>query len=264
MKSNAVRNPFFFIVTPTYDRAEILKEFLKGLSAQSYVNWKAIVIHDGPDRDFCRDYQADPYPDSRVDFRNTAAHTADFGMTPRRVALNEIARTSLPFEYCLLWDDDNHFQPEALSTIAKKISETGFPDLLLVPFRCRGRVLPPENKGVGDLGLGELDSGCLAIRATCLEGLHDVGDGLALPETYRHDFEIFQRMRMLNRAIVVAQGMAPVGQYDGLRGYHRWVSRSRWAQRVFYWLSWRRLSNSLAAVVLRLKRGEGLLRARVE
>ena len=203
-------------------------------------------MHDGPNAAFYNDYVARTPSDSRIRFSLTERRTGDMGNSQRMQVLSEAAAKAGPDDYCVLWDDDNYFHPGALSLIAETLAGTGYPDLLLVPLKHRGKVLPPADKKISELARGDLDSGCFVLRAACYESIRPTLQ--AVEDCYLFDLTLFKAMRTGGGAVVGGFAMPPVGEYDGL---HASVGKTR-ATWVVYWLSLRRIAKAVDRLFRRL------------
>ncbi len=243
--SESSRSAVFHVITPTFRRSSVLRRFISALRKQSYPDWTGYVIHDGPNATFQQDYCGRPSPDARIHFSLTEKRTGDMGNSQRMQALHAAAAHAGPYDYCVLWDDDNYFFPHALASIAETLELTGFPDLLLVPLKVRGGVLPPPDKPVSNLDLGDVDAGCLVLRAACYDSIRQ--RLTEVEDCYLFEIEVFRAVRAGGGAVVSAYAMAPVGEYDGLHYPQVLVSRPR-AQ---WFLYWRRVGKALEKIFVR-------------
>jgi glycosyltransferase involved in cell wall biosynthesis len=209
------------VITPTYQRARLLRKFLARMERQSYPGWRLIVVHDGPDDAIKSLVDRARRADSRIAFSHTERRTNNYGVSPRIEGLHHMIR-GVGADYCVFWDDDNLFSRHALGRIAAAIVETDHPDLLLMPIRSDRRVLPPRGVPVESLDWGQVDTGCLVVRpALALESyesmlkLYPDGNPSVF---YTQDFKLFKLIREARPTprIRLASGR-PIGVHDGLR-----------------------------------------------
>jgi len=125
-------------------------------------------------------------------------------------------------DYFLFWDDDNLYDPAALSLVAAAVVRERRPDVLLVGMSYQGRVLPPAGVAACDITTGQIDTACIVVRpelaAAAYAGLLE--RKATAPDTpfYTQDFEEFKRIRTSVPAprVRIAREIV-VGIHDGLR-----------------------------------------------
>ncbi len=120
----SVRQPFFSIIIPSYNRPDLLKEALLSVINQSFEDWEVIIIDDG----------------SEIDVQEVVSQVQDIRIRyyyqehqGRSVARNNGISLALGKYVCFLDDDDllldNHlhsFYDEIIKSEIKKIWRTGY------------------------------------------------------------------------------------------------------------------------------------------
>ncbi len=108
-----LKNPYFSIVIPTYNRASMLKDTIASVQGQSFENWECIVVDDGS-TDQTKDILDEIIKtDHRI--RYLFQENAERG-----AARNNGASQSKGKYLCFL-DSDDHFLPEHLSVVYQEI-----------------------------------------------------------------------------------------------------------------------------------------------
>jgi hypothetical protein len=102
--------PRFSVVVPTYNTAEVLRECLAGLLAQTYEDWEAVVVDDGSTDATPAVVEEFAARDSRL----RPLRQPNAGVAAARNAGIVAARG----EWIALLDGDDHYFPWALATLA--------------------------------------------------------------------------------------------------------------------------------------------------
>ena len=208
------------ITTPSYRRLHILQKFLDRMPRQTYGDWRLIVVHDGPNPDAEALVGRAAARDPRITYAETAAKTNDVGVSPRAVGARYMCR-EVRADYCVFWDDDCHFSRRALRRIVDAIAAAGRPDLLLVPYRKDGEILPTPGARVDQLTWGQVDTACLVARPeVALEGYEYMRDAFRdQPPAFHYpsDYRFFQHVRDEVPGLTIrAAACRPIGLHDGL------------------------------------------------
>jgi glycosyltransferase involved in cell wall biosynthesis len=114
---NTATHPFFSIIIPTYNRADLLPKAINSVIAQSYTDWELIIVDDGS-KDNTREVVA-AYKDPRVKYiyQNNAERSA--------ARNNGIANATATY-LCFL-DSDDYYLPERLSRLYSALQQKNFP-----------------------------------------------------------------------------------------------------------------------------------------
>jgi GalNAc5-diNAcBac-PP-undecaprenol beta-1,3-glucosyltransferase len=116
--------PFFSIVIPTYNRADLIGLTLASVLAQTYARLEVLVVDDGSNDNTAE--VVGRYSDSRL------------GYYPKENAERGAARnyglTRAQGEYVLFLDSDDLFHPEHLATLHSKIKELGQPNFIATKY----------------------------------------------------------------------------------------------------------------------------------
>jgi glycosyltransferase involved in cell wall biosynthesis len=92
-------------IIPTYDRKFPLASLLASLLAQTNENWKATVIQDGIDGDYCFKLIRE-IGDKRISVYSTPKRYNDWGHS-----LREIGKQNSKADYVIMTGDDNYYMP---------------------------------------------------------------------------------------------------------------------------------------------------------
>jgi glycosyltransferase involved in cell wall biosynthesis len=212
----------FLIVMPTYHRETLLKRSLKQVRAQTYSQWRLLVVHDGPDRTTEELVGHFRSRDSRIEYHNTGERGHDYGVTPRLEALRRAVQDNPP-SYAVFWDDDDYFVRTALETIARNLNAANYPALLLSPNRYRNRVIPPPGISVSDLRPGQVTNGNLAIKTSLALKAYEQQVVILKNDSSKRlmnvqDYLIFDEIRRQQpRLSIENAGGNIIGIHDGLR-----------------------------------------------
>lgn len=104
--------PLVSVVTPTYQRPDLLRRAIDSVLAQSYPHFELLVIGD---RCPFVDAVVRAIDDPRLRHWNLAQHHGDSGATPRNYALATMARGTL----IAYLDDDNRWEPDHLASLVR-------------------------------------------------------------------------------------------------------------------------------------------------
>lgn len=147
------------VITATRQRPAQLVHCLEQFRRQSFgqVSCEHIVVSDGPDR--VARHLAERYAARYFELSEARGHAGAFA---KDLGIREAAG-----EYVCFWDDDNLFEPHALTTIFAAVHGA---DLGVVRVRHRLR----KNVGIitiprwwsGTPGFGDIDTMCVAVRRT--------------------------------------------------------------------------------------------------
>jgi glycosyltransferase involved in cell wall biosynthesis len=212
------------IVTPTYQRPSLLRRFIHRLQKQSYGNWIAVIIHDGPSEEFRR-ISNHFSNDSRLRFLATDARANDCGNSPRLKGAEYLTQQLRAPDYALFWDDDDYFYGDSLAKIAKLVTQLNQPDHLLVGMEYRKRILPPQDVPFSELGPGEVCTPNSVVRpALGVKSYRQVVERNSMPPGVNlliSDFLAFDVMRAEQQSAAVRpDAVRPdvvIGFVDGLR-----------------------------------------------
>jgi hypothetical protein len=206
------------VVTPTYLRTSFLARFIRQMIRQDYGNWRLFIVHDGEDpetRNLVEDFAR---TEPRIHFTCTDQRANDFGITPRLLAVKLVANCDLA-DYTVFWDDDNAFFPEALTTIARCLEDTGRPEVLLVPIRYQNYTLPARVP-VEHLGVGQVDMANLVVRSPLAARVYPLvwRSAYRQGQPYIQDFLFLNALRKeVGPDHIRLAKCQPLGRHDGLR-----------------------------------------------
>jgi glycosyltransferase involved in cell wall biosynthesis len=120
--------PFFSVIIPAYNRADLLPETLASVSAQIFADWECIVVDDGSTDDTAKVMQVLCAQDSRI--RYVHQQNAE-----RSAARNNGMNHAQGTFFCFL-DSDDHYVPEYLQELYAFLSSENFPVALIVSDFC--------------------------------------------------------------------------------------------------------------------------------
>jgi glycosyltransferase involved in cell wall biosynthesis len=121
-------SPFFSIVIPAYNRAELLKETIASVRAQTFNDWEIIVVDDGSTDHTQQVITSQSVEDSRI--RYVYQQNAE-----RSAARNNGMRNAKGTYICFL-DSDDRYALEYLSTLHAFIAKNGTPVALIISKFC--------------------------------------------------------------------------------------------------------------------------------
>ena len=120
--------PFFSIVIPTYNRANILSETIAYIQQQDFKDWECVIVDDGS-KDKTQQVVSDLMEnDSRIKYvyQNNAERSA---------ARNKGAKNSSG-QYFIFLDSDDAFAPNYLSELFQYLNDKNIPKALIVSDFC--------------------------------------------------------------------------------------------------------------------------------
>jgi glycosyltransferase involved in cell wall biosynthesis len=111
--------PFFTVVIPAYNRAEILPETIESIQTQSFESWEIIVVDDGSKDNTAEVIKAFASRDERIKYvyQNNAERSA---------ARNNGAKNASG-KYLFFLDSDDGFEPNHLQAVHSLLQREGFP-----------------------------------------------------------------------------------------------------------------------------------------
>ena len=120
--------PFFSIIIPTYNRADILPETLGYIQQQDFQDWECIVVDDGSKDNTRQVVSYLTANDKRIKYihQNNAERSA---------ARNNGAKNSNG-QYFIFLDSDDAFAPNYLSELHLCLVDKNFPKVLIVSDFC--------------------------------------------------------------------------------------------------------------------------------
>jgi GT2 family glycosyltransferase len=194
------------IVCVTYRHGPKLEVFLNCMVAQTSLNFRITVIHDGPDETFdavVRRYEA-LYPDL-IRFVCSAARHDDYGHTLREMGIGMAEH-----EWLLLTNGDNYYCPVFIETMLKAIAsddcELVLCDMLHSHANPGGRAQASYRYFETQPVRRSIDIGCFAVKTEIAKrvGFRDkTHDGDA---TYLEDLlatGAIERCRKIEQALFV-------------------------------------------------------------
>lgn len=120
--------PFFSIIIPAYNRAELLEETLASVQAQSFQEWECIVVDDGSTDPTSSVVEKIAVIDSRI--RYVYQYNAE-----RSAARNNGMRHARGTYICFL-DSDDHYAPQYLERLHFFLAARQLPVALVVTDFC--------------------------------------------------------------------------------------------------------------------------------
>ena len=112
-----ITNPFFTIIIPTYNRANLLGLAIESVLAQTFAEWEMIIVDDGS-TDNTRQI-IESFTDNRIKYLYQKN-------SERSAARNNGIEKSSGSYICFL-DSDDYFLPERLKSIYKELEIRDFP-----------------------------------------------------------------------------------------------------------------------------------------
>ena len=98
------------VITPTYNRSDLLVDAIKSVQAQSYDNWEMLVVGDHCTDD--TEKVVTQFNDPRVKFFNLEKHAGGYGGASRNFGISVAEGDWLAY-----LDDDNRYKPGHLSAM---------------------------------------------------------------------------------------------------------------------------------------------------
>ena len=118
----------FFVMIPVYKTEMFVRECIDSVLAQTYTNFKVIIVDDGsPDSSgvICDEY-------AEKDHRITVIHKENGGLiSARRAAINKAKEMASMSDFAVFLDSDDSIKPEALSTIYNTITKSEDVDIIV-------------------------------------------------------------------------------------------------------------------------------------
>jgi glycosyltransferase involved in cell wall biosynthesis len=121
-----MNNPFFSIIIPTYNRAQMLPKAIKSVLAQTFTNWELIIVDDGSS-DRTKEIVL-RYKDERIKYIYQENQE-------RSAARNNGIQNSKGIYICFL-DSDDYFLPERLELLKLEINNLQEPIAMLFTSIC--------------------------------------------------------------------------------------------------------------------------------
>ena len=109
--------PFFSIITPTYKRADVLKQAIRSVLDQNYPDFEMIVINDSPDDRSYNDLKNDLKNPHITYVKNKRNEGANFS---RNYALDLVSARS---DWVIFLDDDDYLTPNTLKIFSSLIQK---------------------------------------------------------------------------------------------------------------------------------------------
>lgn len=110
----------FSIITPTYNRANLLTRAVESALKQSYTNWEMIIVNDSPDDERYNSFEKNNSDQRIIYLKNDQNAGVNFS---RNRALDNVSKNS---DWVIFLDDDDYLTPDALATFCDLIQ--GHPD----------------------------------------------------------------------------------------------------------------------------------------
>lgn len=144
-------------------RAAALRCFVASLQAQSYANWRALVIHDGelridPDSAAMR-YIDEVRQDERVAFVQTAERKKQYGHPWRQSAIEQLAKDC---DWIVLTNEDNYYPPVFCEWMLSVGTTTKGCEIVFCDTVHSHRMWTHQDT---ELRLGAIDLGAVMVRA---------------------------------------------------------------------------------------------------
>ncbi|WP_197062944.1 glycosyltransferase family 2 protein [Hymenobacter sp. APR13] len=117
--------PFFSIVTPTYNRANLIGLTLDSVLAQKFEAWELLIVDDGSKDETAavvQPYLADP----RIQYLSKE--------NAERGAARNYGLARARGEYVIFLDSDDRLHPTHLTTLKQKIAELGQPAFIATKY----------------------------------------------------------------------------------------------------------------------------------
>ena len=119
-------NPFFSIIIPTYNRAQLLPIAIESVINQTYTNWELVIVDDGS-KDNTKAV-VDSYNDERI--------TYIWQENKERSAARNNGIVHSTGTYICFLDSDDYFLKERLEIFHMEISSRNFPKALFYTSIC--------------------------------------------------------------------------------------------------------------------------------
>ena len=184
-----VKEVFFSIVIPTYNRADFIGLTLQSVLAQTYPHLEILVVDDGS-------------KDNTAEVVQQYATDARLRYYPKENAERGAARNygfaRAVGQYVLFLDSDDRFHPEHLATLYAKIQELGQPNFIATKYDFdRGGVIAPSDTAALAEGWYGLDTFVRGNALACNICIKRENPGLRLFEEDRRYAAVEDWMFML-------------------------------------------------------------------
>lgn len=167
--------PLVSVVTPTYQRSELLKKSVESALRQDYVNIEVIVVGDNDST------LSNPTPDSeRVRVYNLSKNHGAGGAVPRNIAITMAAGKLIAY-----LDDDNEWQPNHISSIYELMRSQG------AAYGMSSMQVQGEDLGFTEPKFQGVDTSCVVHRKDLVEKYGWWKD--RVEGGYAHDWEFISR-----------------------------------------------------------------------
>jgi glycosyltransferase involved in cell wall biosynthesis len=139
--------PFFSVVIPAYNRADILSETIQTIKDQRFHSWEIIVVDDGSKDSTADVVKALLHSDARIKYvyQNNAERSA---------ARNNGARNASG-KYLFFLDSDDGFEPEHMQKVYELLQARQFPVAMVV-----SNVIYQKENSMERPEIPELEEGC--------------------------------------------------------------------------------------------------------
>jgi len=132
-------SPFFSVIIPTFNRAELLKIAIASVLAQTYVDWELIVVDDGSTDNTAGIVSG--FGDERIKYR--------YQVNAERSAARNKGIAHSTGQYICFLDSDDYYLPERLSMLHAELERRNFPVQVFYTGISRdvsGKVLKVESE----------------------------------------------------------------------------------------------------------------------
>jgi len=180
------------IIIPTYKRARIVSETIQAVLNQTYSDWEAIVVSDGPSDDTRKVVEA--FADSRIKYYEIAHNGRP--AVPRNFGISKTQG-----QYLAFCDDDDTWLPEKLALQLAKFDEDRDIGLVYtkclfkrgkkertVPYNCRGGFIFNELF----LSFGFIASSTVLVKKEVINEVGIFDEDVRLKAT--EDFDLWLRI----------------------------------------------------------------------
>lgn len=114
-------NPFFTVIIPTYNRADLIGRPIESVQAQTFPSWELIIVDDGSTDNTGQVVKS--YTDSRIHYI--------FQPRQERSAARNTGIEHARGQYICFLDSDDYYLPQHLESFYKKIEQENFPVAVL-------------------------------------------------------------------------------------------------------------------------------------
>lgn len=110
-------NPFFTVIIPTYNRAQLIRRPIESVLRQTFLSWELIIVDDGSTDDTEKVVRS--FSDSRIRYI--------FQKNQERSAARNTGIQNSAGRYICFIDSDDYYFPQHLESFHKKIEAEKFP-----------------------------------------------------------------------------------------------------------------------------------------